>query len=74
MFNVMTRTEAQSATMNAEQKIAIRALATDLERLNTAVMRAVEAGLSVELHRAARHHCGSGFWGDLLTPRVTKQG
>jgi hypothetical protein len=73
MFNVMSRAEAQAATMNAEQKIAIRALACDLERLNAAVMRAVDAGLSVELSRSARHHCGGGFWGDLLTPVVVRQ-
>jgi hypothetical protein len=35
-------------------------------------MLAVEAGVSVELIRSARHHCGNGNWGDLLTPIIVK--
>jgi hypothetical protein len=38
-----------------------------------AVMRAVEAGLSVEIIRTARHHSDAGFWGDLVVPVITKQ-
>ena len=34
----------------------------------------VEAGVSVELIRSARHHCGNGNFGDLLTPVIVKQG
>jgi hypothetical protein len=45
-------------------------LANDLHRLNHAVMKAVEAGVSVELVRSARHHGGDGNWGDLLIPVV----
>ncbi len=52
---------------------AIRVLANDLHRLNQAVMKAVEAGVSVELVRSARHHGGDGNWGDLLIPVVVTQ-
>lgn len=52
---------------------AIRMLATDLHRLNQSVMRAVDAGLSVELIRSSRHHGGDGTWGDLLVPVITKK-
>lgn len=52
---------------------AIRILATDLHRLNQAVMRAVEAGLSVELIRSSRHHNGDGAYGDLLVPVITRK-
>jgi hypothetical protein len=45
-------------------------LANDLHRLNQSVMKAVEAGVSVELVRSARHHGGDGNWGDLLIPVV----
>jgi hypothetical protein len=45
-------------------------LANDLHRLNQSVMKAVEAGVSVELVRSARHHGGDGHWGDLLIPVV----
>jgi hypothetical protein len=33
-------------------------------------MKAVEAGVSVELVRSARHHGGDGNWGDLLIPVI----
>ncbi|GLQ35575.1 hypothetical protein GCM10007939_18580 [Amylibacter marinus] len=51
---------------------AIRMLANDLHRLNQSVVRAVEAGVSVELIRSSRHHNGEGNWGDLMVPVITK--
>ncbi len=70
---VKERAETQATTMNDEQKAAIRMLANDLHRLNASVMKAVDAGLSVELQRAARHHHEGGYWGDLMTPIIVKQ-
>ena len=70
---VKERTEELTTEMNEAQKSAIRMLANDLHRLNQAVMRAVEAGLSVDLQRTARHHAEGGYWGDLLMPIVVKQ-
>jgi hypothetical protein len=67
---VKERAEEQSSTMSQDQQSAIRVLANDLHRLNQAVMNAVEAGVSVELVRSARHHGGSGNWGDLLIPVI----
>ena len=55
-----------------EQDSAIRMLANDLHRLNQSVIRAVNAGVSVELIRSSRHHNGEGNWGDLLIPVVSK--
>ncbi len=66
------RAEEQSSSMNDEQQAAIRSLANDLHRLNYSVMKAVEAGVSVELVRSARHHGGDGNWGDLLIPVIVK--
>ena len=37
-------------------------------------MKAVDAGVSVELVRSARHHGGKGNWGDLLIPVIVTQG
>ena len=72
---VKQRAEDQASAMNTDQQAAIRVLANDLHRLNQAVMQAVEAGVSVELVRSARHHGGNGNWGDLLiTVVVTQQG
>ncbi|WP_180900068.1 SMc00767 family acetate metabolism repressor [Martelella soudanensis] len=68
-LNVKERAEAQSGEMSAEQQAAIRMVANDLHRLNQAVMRAVDAGVSVEIIRSARHH-GGGRWGDLLVPII----
>ncbi|SCX16597.1 SMc00767 family acetate metabolism repressor [Agrobacterium rosae] len=71
---VKERTEEQSSSMSQNQQSAIRMLANDLHRLNQAVMNAVEAGVSVELVRSARHHGGDGNWGDLLIPVIVAQG
>jgi hypothetical protein len=68
------RAEALAETMTDEQAAAIRMLGNELHRLNQTVVRCVEAGLSVELHRTARHHADGGYWGDLLVPVVVKQG
>jgi hypothetical protein len=71
---VRERAEEQSSAMNADQQAVIRMLANELHRLNQAVMTAVEAGVSVELVRSARHHGGNGNWGDLLIPVVVANG
>lgn len=70
---VKQRAEEQASAMSMDQQAAIRILANDLHRLNQAVMQAVDAGVSVELVRSARHHGGDGNWGDLLTPVVVTQ-
>lgn len=70
---VKERAEEQSTAMTADQQTAIRMLANDLHRLNQSVMKAVEAGVSVELVRSARHHGGDGNWGDLLIPVILTQ-
>ena len=70
---VRERAEEQSSAMTRDQQAAIRMLANDLHRLNQAVMNAVEAGISVELVRSARHHGGDGNWGDLLIPVIVAQ-
>ncbi|MGU3398876.1 hypothetical protein ACLBWS_03900 [Brucellaceae bacterium D45D] len=67
---VKERAEEQSFAMSSEQQNVIRMLANDLHRLNYTVMKAVDAGVSVELIRSARHHGGNGNWGDLLIPVV----
>ena len=70
---VKERAEEQSSSMSDDQQAVIRMVANDLHRLNQSVMKAVEAGVSVELVRSARHHGGEGNWGDLLIPVVVTQ-
>lgn len=72
--DVKGRVEAQVAEMTEDQEAAIRALGNDVHRLNQSVIRCVNAGLSVELQRTARHHAEGGYWGDLLVPIVVKRG
>lgn len=69
---VKERAEEQSSAMTAEQQASIRMVANDLHRLNQSVMKAVDAGVSVELIRSARHH-NEGNWGDLLIPVIVAQ-
>ena len=69
---VKERSEEMASAMSSDEQAAIRRVANDLHRLNQSVMLAVEAGVSVELIRSARHHCGNGNWGDLLTPIIVK--
>ncbi len=71
---VRERAEEQSSAMSADQQAVIRMLANELHRLNQTVMNAVEAGVSVELVRSARHHGGNGNWGDLLIPVIVTHG
>lgn len=59
-------------TLSATQMDRLAEVSRQAEALNAAVRRAVEAGLSVELQRAERHHCGGGCWGDLMRPVVVK--
>lgn len=72
--HVKERAEEQSSAMTPEQQAAIRIVANDLHRLNQSVMKAVDAGVSVELVRSARHHGGDGNWGDLLIPVIVTHG
>ena len=62
------------AILTAAQAESLAALAAELDRLNHAVRGAVEAGLSVEMQRAERYHCGRGNWGDVMRPVVVKAG
>ena len=71
---VKERAEEQSSAMSTDQQAMIRMLANDLHRLNHSIMKAVDAGVSVELVRSARHHGGDGNWGDLLIPVIVTQG
>lgn len=72
MVKVKDRVETLSTGLTDEQQTAIRILGNDLHRLNQAVMACVEAGLSIELQRAARHHKDGGYWGDLMVPVIMR--
>ncbi len=49
----------------------LRALASDLQRLNKTIADVVEEGITVELVRRSRCHTISGSWGDQMMPVIT---
>jgi hypothetical protein len=71
--HVKDRAETQSTDMNDKQRQAVKRLANDLHRLNTSMIEAVNAGISIELQRGARHHAEGGYWGDLMIPVVMRK-
>lgn len=59
-----------SAMAETDHDRAFRHVAEAVQRVNEAVKRAVESGVTVELVRASRHHDGCGHWGDQMKPAV----
>ena len=57
-------------TTETEQQKAVRRIADAVHRVNDAIIRAVEAGISVELMRTSRFHDGAGNWGDQMIPMI----
>jgi hypothetical protein len=53
-----------------ERDKAIRRVADAVHRMNDAIIRAVDAGVSVELVRVSRYHDGRGNWGDQAVPTI----
>lgn len=54
----------------APQDRAINRVADAVHRLNEAVQRAVDTGITIELLRVSRCHDGAGNWGDQMVPLV----
>ena len=72
MFDMTSHTLDGTLALSDAQMDRIEAVSKEIERLNAAIRDAVDAGLSVELQRAERHHCGHGCWGDLMRPVIVK--
>jgi hypothetical protein len=53
-----------------EHEDALKDIAEAVSRVNEAILRAVNAGVTVEMIRAARCHDGRGNWGDQMAPAV----
>ena len=66
--------EAMDETMSLteQQMTSMQAVSEQLARLNAVILDAVDAGVSIELHRSERYHCGGGCWGDMMKPVVVK--
>jgi hypothetical protein len=55
---------------DTESERAVRRIADAVHRVNEVIVRAVEAGVSVELVRTSRYHDGRGNWGDQMIPTI----
>ncbi len=53
-----------------ERERIINRMADAVHRMNEAIAKAVDTGITVELVRVSRHHCGSGNWGDQMVPMI----
>ncbi len=62
-------TKFENDNMSTSQRSQMEQVLSDIERLNQTVKQAVDAGLTIEFVRAARHHCGAGNWGDVMRPQ-----
>lgn len=60
----------QSDLPSTDSDFALRHVAEAIHRLNYAISRAVEAGMTIEVIRASRYHDARGHWGDQLVPVV----
>lgn len=58
------------SSFSGSQDASLRMVANSLHRLNEAMVKAADAGLTVELMRASRYHSGSGSWSDQMVPII----
>ncbi len=72
MFDMTSHTLDGTLALSDPQMDHMEAIAEQLDRLNAAIRAAVDSGLSVELQRSERYHCGGGCWGDVMRPVVVK--
>ena len=70
--------EALATCPSVEQCVVVRRAGNEIKMAEgrdtwCVSIAVVEAGVSVELVRSARHHGGDGNWGDLLVPVIVTQ-
>ncbi len=72
MYDMTPEAHDGTTIMTERQMAGIEAVAEQLNRLNATIREAVDSGLSVELLRSERYHCGGGCWGDMMKPVIVK--
>ena len=60
------------SSFSGGQDSSLRMVANSLHRLNEAIVKAADSGLTVELMRACRYHAGSGSWGEQMVPIIER--
>lgn len=71
-MNMASERAAPETVYSKDQERVIRAVAETIHRLNTSIVEAVAAGLSVEVMRVSRHHSADGCWGDQSVPIISR--
>jgi hypothetical protein len=72
MLNTMNAQDLAQIDLSDAQAARLADIATQIDALNASMRSAVEAGLSIELRRASRHHHEDGYWGDIIAPSVVR--
>ncbi len=57
-------------SLDPQQIAAVDELRAQIARMNDAVKRAVDSGLTIEITRASRHHSPQYCWGDQMSPKI----
>jgi hypothetical protein len=70
MKHVTDRKSASAFRKDRDE--AIRHISDAVQGVNEAILRAVEAGVSIELVRTSRCHDGRGNWGDQMIPAIRR--
>jgi hypothetical protein len=58
------------SSLDATQAEAVATLREQITKMNIAVRRAVDAGLTIELTRSSRHHSPQCVWGDQMIAKI----
>ncbi len=59
-----------AAEPSIDRDTALQYIAEAVDRVNRAVLYAVNSGVSVEIVRTSRHHDGCGNWGDQMAHEI----
>ncbi len=71
-MNAMPQGEFRSLTNSSDMEAerAVGSVADAIHLATDSILRAVDAGVLVELIRVSRYHDGRGNWGDQVVPTV----
>ncbi len=72
MLKILETQNTATIALNDAQSACLSDIAGQIDALNAAMRSAVEAGMTIELKRASRHHQDGGFWGDIIAPSIVR--
>jgi hypothetical protein len=66
-------TRSTELDLDRHQEAGLNAVRALTEQLNSAIARAVEMGVTIEVTRSSRHHTAQCSWGDQIALAVNPQ-